>query len=102
MGRGADEGGSLTQKSVSIGFGYQPKPGKNLLGFGLNWGQPNEDAWEPGLYDQYTTELFNRWQVSNGVPGTEISQSIGGCTNQSTCSSADLAQRLHHRRKVRV
>jgi porin len=66
----ADDGGSLTQKSISVGFGYQPKPGKNLLGLGLNWGQPNEDTWQPGLDDQYTAELFYRWQVSKAIAVT--------------------------------
>jgi len=60
----ADDGGSLTQKSVSVGFGYQPNPGKNLLGLGLNWGEPNEDTWGPGLDNQVTAEIFYRWQVS--------------------------------------
>jgi porin len=72
----ADEGGSLTQKSVSIGFGYQPDPGKDLLGFGLNWGQPNEDTWEPDLPDQYTAELFYRWQISKGIAVTPDLQYI--------------------------
>ena len=72
----ADEGGSLTQKSVSIGFGYQPKPGRNLLGLGLNWGQPNEDTWGPGLDDQYTAELFYRWQISKAIAVTPDLQYI--------------------------
>ena len=63
----ADEGGSLMQKSVSVGFGYQKNPAKNLLGFGLNWGEPNESTWEPGLPDQYTVEVFFRWQVSKAI-----------------------------------
>jgi porin len=72
----ADDGGSLTQKSVSIGFGYQPKPGRNLLGFGLNWGQPNEDTWEPDLPDQYTAEIFYRWQISKAIAVTPDLQYI--------------------------
>jgi porin len=72
----ADEGGSLTQKSVSIGFGYQPNPGKNLLGAGLNWGQPNDDTWWPGLPDQYTAELFYRWQITKGLAVTPDLQFI--------------------------
>ncbi|MCP4898467.1 MAG: carbohydrate porin [bacterium] len=63
----ASDGGSLMQKSVSVGFGYQPNPSKNLLGVGLNWGEPNEKTWEPGLDDQYTAELFYRWQVSKAI-----------------------------------
>lgn len=63
----ADGGGSLMQKSVSVGFGYQPNPGKNLLGLGLNWGEPNKDTWGSELRDQYTAELFYRWQLSKGI-----------------------------------
>jgi porin len=63
----ADDGGSLMQKSVSVGFGYQKNPGKNLLGVGLNWGQPNENTWGPGLRDQYTAEVFYRWQLSKAI-----------------------------------
>jgi porin len=66
----ADDGGSLMQKSVSVGFGYQPNPGKNLLGFGLNWGQPNEDTWGPDLDNQYTAEVFYRWQISKALAVT--------------------------------
>jgi len=72
----AEDGGSLTQKSVSVGFGYQPNPGKNLLGLGLNWGQPNEDTWGPGLRDQYTAELFYRWQISKAIAVTPDLQYI--------------------------
>ncbi len=72
----ADDGGSLTQRSVSVGFGYQPNPGKNMLGVGLNWGQPNEDTWGPGLPDQYTAELFYRWQISKALAVTPDLQFI--------------------------
>ena len=60
----ADDGGSLMQKSVSFGFGYQPDPGGNVLGFGFNWGEVNEDTWAPDLSDQLTTELYFRWNIS--------------------------------------
>ncbi len=60
----ADDGGSLMQKSVAAGFGYQWEPGNDLVGLGLNWGEPNETTFEPGLDNQWTTELFYRWQIS--------------------------------------
>ncbi len=60
----ARDGGSLMQKSVSVGFGYQPVPGADLLGFGFNWGEPNEDSFGTGRRDQYTTELFFRFQLT--------------------------------------
>jgi porin len=60
----ADDGGSLMQKAVSVGFGYQPDPGGNVLGFGFNWGEVNEDTWGSGLSDQLTAELYYRWNIS--------------------------------------
>jgi len=59
----ADDGGSLLQKSISAGVGHQCVPGRDVIGFGFNWGQPNETTWGSGLSDQYTLELFWRWQV---------------------------------------
>jgi porin len=63
----AKDGGSLLQKSVSVGFGYQRIPGQSLLGLGFNWGEPNESTFEPGLDDQYTLELFYRWQIAREI-----------------------------------
>ena len=60
----AKDGGSLMQKSVSVGFGYQPVAGGDVLGFGFNWGEPNENTFDSGLRDQYTTEVYYRWQLS--------------------------------------
>ncbi len=60
----AEDGGSLLEKSLSVGFGYQPRPGENLLGVGLNWGQPNETTFAAGLDSQYTAELFYRWNIT--------------------------------------
>ena len=58
----ADDGGALLQKSISAGIGYQPDPGpnQNLIGFAINWGQPNRDSFGPGLDDQITLEAFYR------------------------------------------
>jgi porin len=83
----ADDGGSLMQKSVSVGFGYQKNPGKNLLGFGLNWGEPSESTWVPGLDDQYTAELFYRWQVSKAIAITpDVEYLINPALNPDTDS----------------
>ena len=65
----ANDGGSLLQKSVSTGLSYQPNTGegaagKNLIGFGANWGQPNDTVFGSGLDDQYAFELFYRLQVT--------------------------------------
>jgi len=59
----ADEGGSLLDRSVSVGLSYQAFGGRDLLGLGMNWGRPNEDTFGPDLDDQWTLELFYRWQV---------------------------------------
>lgn len=60
----AEDGGSLLQKSVSAGVLYQAKPAGDLLGVGLNWGQPNETTFGSGLDDQYTVEVFYRFQLT--------------------------------------
>ena len=65
-----EDGGSLLQKSISTGVGYQWVPGRDVLGLGLNWGQPNETTWGEGLRDQYTVELFWRWQLGSHLAVT--------------------------------
>jgi porin len=61
-------GNGLLERSVSTGLSYQPNPigaaAGNLLGFGANWGQPNEAIFGSGLDDQYTFEFFYRLQVT--------------------------------------
>ena len=47
-------------------MGYQPVQFGNLVGLGLNWGEPNAITWgSPDLPDQYSFELFYRWQVGD-------------------------------------
>jgi porin len=64
----ANDGGSLLEKSASAGVGYQPHPvggaAGSLLGFGVNWGEPNEAVFGSDLDDQYAFELFYRLQVT--------------------------------------
>lgn len=60
----ASDGGSLLQKTVSSGVGYQLDDGKSLIGLGVNWGEPNEDTFGPGLRDQSAIELFSRFQIT--------------------------------------
>jgi porin len=63
-----DDSGSLLSKSVSAGFGYRPDPSTtvpgDLFGAAVNWGEVNELSFGPGLDDQYTVELFYRWQLT--------------------------------------
>jgi porin len=72
----ADDGGSLLQKSLSTGIGYQRFPGRDLLAFGFNWGQPNESTFVPGLDDQYSLELFYRLQLADRLAITPDIQMI--------------------------
>jgi porin len=72
----ADDGGSLYEASVSTGFGYSPRPGQALLGLGLNWNRPNESTYEANLSDQYSLELFQQLQLTEGVEITPNVQVI--------------------------
>lgn len=59
---------SLLGKSVSMGFGYRLDPltaaPGNLLGAAVNWGKVNTLSFGPDLDDQYTMEVFYRWQTT--------------------------------------
>lgn len=60
----AKDGGSLLQKSLSGGFLYQADPAHGLFGLGLNWGEPNKTTFTTGLDDQYTLEIFYRFNLT--------------------------------------
>ena len=65
----AEDGGSLLEKSVSVGGGYAPNgigaPGSgHQLGFGANWGKPNDALFGTDLDDQYALEVYYRLQVT--------------------------------------
>ena len=75
----------MANKGFLSGFGYQKNPGRNLLGLGLNWGEPNEDN-GPGLDDQYTTEIFFRWQASKA---TAVTPSVEYIKNPALDQDAD-------------
>ncbi len=49
---------------------------KNLLGFGLNWGRPSESSFGPDLDEQWTVELFYRWQLTPDLAVTPDIQFI--------------------------
>ncbi len=68
----AEDGGSLLERSVSIGGGYTPGGMATLgsgsqLGFGVNWGRPNDALLGDGLDDQYAAEAYYRWQVADEI-----------------------------------
>ena len=59
-----EDSGSLLERSVTVGIGYQPIPMRGVIGLGFNWGKPNEASFEDSK-DQYTTELFWRYQLTS-------------------------------------
>jgi porin len=72
----AEDGGSLLQASVSAGVGYQWHPRRDLVGLAGNWGRPNETTWVSGLDDQYSFELFWRFQLADELAITPDIQFI--------------------------
>ncbi len=61
----ADNGGTLLQKSLSAGLGYNIKG--DQLGVAANWGQPNEDSFGPDLDNQAVFEAYYRWQLTEQI-----------------------------------
>jgi len=59
-----NDGGTLLQKAVSAGVGYQPDWAGSLLGAAIGWGEVNESTFESDLDNQITLEVFYRVQVS--------------------------------------
>jgi porin len=72
----ADDGGTLMEKSVSAGLAYQKIAGRDVLGIGFNWGEPNEDTFGPGLKDQITLEMYYRFQLAEQIALTPDIQYI--------------------------
>ncbi|MHC5114761.1 MAG: carbohydrate porin [Planctomycetota bacterium] len=66
----AEDGGSLLEASVSAGVGYQRERGGDVFGLGLNWGRPNRDTFGADLDDQFTGEIYYRWQLTQHVQVT--------------------------------
>jgi porin len=71
----AEDSGSLLERSVSIGGGFTPD-GLDLLGsgdqlgFGVNWGEPNDALFGTDLDDQYAAEVYYRWQLADEIAVT--------------------------------
>ena len=59
----SDGGGALLEKSVSAGIGYYFNESKDLIGLGVNWGQPPDR----NLNDQYTAEIYYRFQLTQNL-----------------------------------
>ena len=72
----AEDGGSLYERSVGTGLGYYMAGTRDLLGVGLNWSKPSESSFGPGLNDQYTLEVYYRYQLSQNLALTPDIQYI--------------------------
>ncbi len=59
------------QRNSSTGLGYLNR-NRDLMGLGLNWGEPGDD----NLDDQYTAEIFYRFQFSQNFAITPSAQVI--------------------------
>ena len=70
-----EDSGSLLERSVTAGVGYQPVPMRGVIGLGFNWGKPNQTSFE-GADDQYTTEVFWRYQLTKELAVTPSVQYI--------------------------
>ncbi|MDC0947936.1 carbohydrate porin [Gammaproteobacteria bacterium] len=69
----AEDGGSLLQKSLSVGVLYQHQTSADVFGLGVNWGEPNGSTFESSLDDQWTVEAFYRYQLTRQL---EITPSL--------------------------
>lgn len=72
-----DESGSLLERSVSVGVGYQPQEhrNRNLIAVAANWGRANPESFGNDD-DQYALELFYRLQLTREIALTPNVQLI--------------------------
>ncbi len=68
-------GGALLKRSLSTGFGYKVPQRDDVVGVGLNWGRPNDELYGD-VDDQWTSELFYRYQAGKRVQITPSLQLI--------------------------
>jgi porin len=61
---------------LSAGIGYQAFSGRELPGVVVDWGRPNKDTFGPRLDDQWTLEVFYRWQVLREIAVTPSVQPV--------------------------
>jgi len=59
----SDKGTGVVKDSISTGIGYYFSGSTDLIGLGLNWGNPSDSS----LDDQYTAEIFYRFQLAQNI-----------------------------------
>lgn len=88
----ADGGGGPVERSVSVGTGYTLFGARDQLGVGLNWGRAPQGTNVGQPRDQYTTDVFYRYQpftVPRALLGVMIAEwlatgrGLGNLLNQS-------------------
>lgn len=90
-------GGAFLERSVSIGLGYFSETRSDTLGIGLNWGRPSEETFGSGLDDQYTAELYYRFQVFQHMtvtPGIQYLKKPALYPEETSVWLADLRARV--------
>lgn len=93
----SDGGGSLYEAALSAGFGYTKDPSRSILGAGVNWSRPNEDIFGAGLDDQITVEVFQKWQLTEGIeltPSIQIIQNPALNPDEDTIALLGLRARI--------
>jgi len=69
-------GGVVLRRSLSAGFGHFGFTPDDIYAIGVNWGEPNEEIYGENLTDQYTAEIFYRYQMSKHMQITPSIQLI--------------------------
>jgi len=59
----SDTEASLLEGNVSTGLGYYREGSSDLVAIGLSWGKPHDGS----LSDQYTAEVFYRFQLAQNL-----------------------------------
>jgi len=93
----ADGGGALVDRTVSVGTGYDLFGGRDLAAIGLNWARAPGTATVPNPRDQFTAEVFYRYQPFSNVQITPSLQLIANPAydpTQSTVSVVSLRVRV--------
>jgi len=62
----SDSGGTLVDRTVSLGFGYKVNDEDNYFGFGANWGRAPADPGEDAR-NQYLVETYYRAYLTRGL-----------------------------------
>lgn len=72
----ADGAGAVLDRAISVGSGYDARGGNDLVGLAVNWGRA------PGNpRDQYTLELFYRYDVTDFLQFTPSFQYVANPAN---------------------